>query len=209
MGRAVRRHRSGRWPSFRESLGISPASIQAKDRGGDRRQPVLPMSEWSSVADVVQGRLGTRSEQQRDRLTAAERSSGSDRVEGLLRVFIDTTIQAPSEHSSPRASRRSTPTWRSDSIDEQARVVALRDTRNAPRRAATAPCAACHRRHGDRALSAPRRIAAACSTTTTSIDKTRDLLDRVEAAWVHYKLDLGIDHRADRRGAGHEPEAMG
>jgi ATP-dependent helicase/nuclease subunit A len=26
------------------------------------------------------------------------------------------------------------------------------------------------------------------------IDKTRALLDRVEAAWVHYKLDLGIDH---------------
>ena len=26
------------------------------------------------------------------------------------------------------------------------------------------------------------------------IDKTLDLLTRVEAAWVHYKLDLGIDH---------------
>ena len=26
------------------------------------------------------------------------------------------------------------------------------------------------------------------------IDKSRDLLARVESAWVHYKLDLGIDH---------------
>ena len=26
------------------------------------------------------------------------------------------------------------------------------------------------------------------------IDKTLALLDRVDAAWVHYKLDLGIDH---------------
>jgi ATP-dependent helicase/nuclease subunit A len=26
------------------------------------------------------------------------------------------------------------------------------------------------------------------------IAKTRDMLDRVESAWVHYKLDLGIDH---------------
>ncbi len=26
------------------------------------------------------------------------------------------------------------------------------------------------------------------------IARTRDLLDRVDAAWVHYKLDLGIDH---------------
>ena len=26
------------------------------------------------------------------------------------------------------------------------------------------------------------------------IDKTLDLLDNVDAAWVHYKLDLGIDH---------------
>ena len=26
------------------------------------------------------------------------------------------------------------------------------------------------------------------------IARTRDLLTRVEASWVHYKLDLGIDH---------------
>ena len=26
------------------------------------------------------------------------------------------------------------------------------------------------------------------------IDKALDLLGRVDAAWVHYKLDLGIDH---------------
>src|SRR6185436_3915189 len=26
------------------------------------------------------------------------------------------------------------------------------------------------------------------------VDKARDLLGRVDAAWVHYKLDLGIDH---------------
>ena len=26
------------------------------------------------------------------------------------------------------------------------------------------------------------------------IARTRDLLERVDAAWVHYKLDLGIDH---------------
>ena len=41
------------------------------------------------------------------------------------------------------------------------------------------------------------------------IDKTLALLSRGDAAWVLYKLDRGIDHVLDRRGAGHQSRAMG
>ena len=39
-----------------------------------------------------------------------------------------------------------------------------------------------------------RRTGAACSTIDDLIARTRDLLRNVDARWVHYKLDLGIDH---------------
>ena len=52
-----------------------------------------------------------------------------------------------------------------------------------------------HRRGGDRRATAPRRSAAALLDYDDLIDKTlRAASAAVDAAWVHYKLDRGIDH---------------
>jgi len=41
------------------------------------------------------------------------------------------------------------------------------------------------------------------------IDRTLAMLSRFSSGWVHYKLDRGRRPRADRRGAGHQPQAVG
>jgi ATP-dependent helicase/nuclease subunit A len=117
---------------------------------------------------------------------------GTERVDKYLSVFI-TDKGATRGSIMTAASRKKYPDLAHRLVQEQARVIALRDRRRAAavrdRTAALLTIAveiiARYRAEKDRS---------GLLDYDDLIDKTRALLDRVEAAWVHYKLDLGIDH---------------
>jgi ATP-dependent helicase/nuclease subunit A len=153
--------------------------------------PLLAATEWSTVADAC-AEGSPQDQDQSARLHKAIGAVGSDRVENYLSVFI-TEKGAPRGSIMTAASRKKYPDLAQRLGQEQVRVVALRTRRRAAavrdRTAALLTIAveiiARYRTEKDRS---------GLLDYDDLIDKTRELLDRVDAAWVHYKLDLGIDH---------------
>jgi ATP-dependent helicase/nuclease subunit A len=126
------------------------------------------------------------------RLTAMRTATGAERFTALLSVFCTAEGTAKANIVTKRL-RDKHPGLCTRFIEEQRRVCALLDRR--------------------RAVIARTRTGALLTIASAVISryraekesrglldyddliaKTRDLLSRVSAAWVHYKLDLGIDH---------------
>ena len=118
-------------------------------------------------------------------------AAGAERVEAYLQVFF------ASKHK-PRKRRhqslaKNDPALAQRLTEEQGRLVPLRERRKAvvcrDRSAALITIAdaviARYRAEKDRR---------GLLDYDDLIEKTLALLDKVDAAWVHYKLDLGIDH---------------
>ena len=177
-------------PHLSQSLGVSAASIEEIEReivDG----PLNRVADWSAVADAC-AEGSSQDQDQSARLRRAIDAVGTERVDKYLSVFI-TDKGAARGSIMTAASRKKYPDLAHRLVQEQARVIALRDRRRAAavrdRTAALLKIAveiiARYRAEKDRS---------GLLDYDDLIDKTRALLDRVEAAWVHYKLDLGIDH---------------
>jgi ATP-dependent helicase/nuclease subunit A len=175
-----------------KTLGVDPSddieTVEAEMLSGS----AIAASEWPTLAKVLaQG--GKMDCEQADRFTKLAMLSGSERVESYLDIFCTGA-------NSGRTPRKSIV---SKAIKDAALVERLT---NEQQRA----CALLERR---RALSCRDRSAAILIVAhevleryaaekarrglldyDDLIDKTVDLLRSVDAAWVHYKLDLGIDH---------------
>jgi ATP-dependent helicase/nuclease subunit A len=161
--------------------------VEAEIVGGTH----LPFAQWAGVAGIcAQG--SSNDQRQGQRLTEAAAASGATRLDAYLSVFFSEEDKARKQivtasivRNEPELARRLS--------DEQARLVAL-----------------CEKR---RAILARDRTAALLTIAIEVIDRyaakkdhdglldyddliahTRNMLDRVESTWVHYKLDLGIDH---------------
>ncbi len=173
------------------TLGVDPAMTLAQVEQEVVNSPILPPSEWPAVAAVCQ--TSSKNDQnQGDRLTLAARLSGREQVETYLGVFIGS-------NSKPRANlltqglAKKQPALAQQLLDEQNRVLALRETRNAilcrDRSAAliTVVSEVLKRYSGEK----QRR---GLVDYDDLIDKALGLLRNTDAAWVHFKLDLGIDH---------------
>jgi ATP-dependent helicase/nuclease subunit A len=171
------------------TLGVDPAMTLAQVEQEVVNSPILPPSEWPAVAAVCQ--TSSKNDQnQGDRLTLAARLSGREQVETYLGVFIGS-------NSKPRANLLTQglkqPALAQQLLDEQNRVLALRETRNAilcrDRSAAliTVVSEVLKRYSGEK----QRR---GLVDYDDLIDKALGLLRNTDAAWVHFKLDLGIDH---------------
>jgi ATP-dependent helicase/nuclease subunit A len=153
--------------------------------------PYLPQSSWAAVADVF-STGSNRDREQGSRLHDAISAFGSERVDAYLWVFV-TSEDQPRKWLITSTLARKHPELASRLEQERDRVLALRDRRRAvavrERTTALLTIAdAVIRRY--RAEKERRGLL----DYDDLIDKTRALLDRVDAAWVHYKLDLGIDH---------------
>jgi ATP-dependent helicase/nuclease subunit A len=153
--------------------------------------PNLPKSDWASVADVYC--TGSKRDcGQATQLRKALNAFGTERIEAYLSVFLTgtretrqslMTAKLAGEHAD-LASKLYKEQTRLFLLHAQRRAVAVRD-----RTAALFTIAdAVIRRY--RAEKERRGLL----DYEDLIDKTLALLDRVDAAWVHYKLDLGIDH---------------
>jgi len=153
--------------------------------------PLLPASSWAAVAaDLARG---TKSDQeQAARLQAAARAAGEARAEIYRRVFLTGTGE-PRNRIVTKAIETGNPALADRFLRERERVLALFERRKA---------VACR----DRTAALITVADAVISRYQTEkdrrglldyddlIEKTLALLDKVEAAWVHYKLDRGVDH---------------
>ena len=172
-------------------LGVEPTMTLAQVEQEIVNGPILPPSEWAAVAAICQG-SSVRDQEQGERLTLASRLSDREQVETYLKVFIDTKSQPRSNLLTQRFAKQQ-PGLAQRLLDEQNRVLPLRDLRNAIRcrdRSAALITVASEVLERYRNEKQRRGLV----DYDDLIDKALDLLRSTDAAWVHYKLDLGIDH---------------
>ncbi len=155
------------------------------------QSPILPATEWPAVAAA----LGEGSPSDREKaqlLRFAAEASGDARTEAYVSVFRTDKFTARKQLATKAVEARHPDLVRRlyaeqdrlMKLDERCRAVAARD-RTAALMTIAAAIIGRYRAEKDlRGLVDYDDI----------IDKTLALLSNVEAAWVHYKLDLGIDH---------------
>ncbi len=154
--------------------------------------PFLPFAEWEAVAHALDD--GSKTDRdQATRLRAAARAEGEDRANIYREIFISTTTNRPRERLLTKTIERENSDLSARLRAEQERVLALFERRKA---------VACRERTAAMLVLANRVIRRYDDEKARRglldyddlIEHTLALLERVESAWVHYKLDLGIDH---------------
>ena len=173
------------------TLGIDPADDLAAIHKEIVDGPHLPSSEWAAVATTF--REGSkRDKEQAARLTEALAASDASRPDAYLDVFL-------TDKGEPRASIITGPLARQyPSLEvrleaEKSRLQALVARRRA---------VACRDRT-EALITLAREVIVRYGAEKDRrglldyddlIDKAGAMLDRVDSSWVHYKLDLGLDH---------------
>ncbi len=152
---------------------------------------LIPAADWPLLIEVLEG--GSKSDANHvAALQAAQASAGRERIDNYLKVFCTTEL-APRKNIVTKKLADQHPDWLARLMAEQERVCALlareRSLAARDRTAAlitiAAEVIARYRREKDRR---------ALLDYDDLIDKTLALFARSSAAWVLYKLDLGIDH---------------
>ncbi|HEY2531528.1 MAG TPA: double-strand break repair helicase AddA [Xanthobacteraceae bacterium] len=171
------------------ALAIDPsesrASIEAKVFAGSAIAP----AEWNALAAAL--RQGSKSDaEQARRFGVLQALSASDRVDTYLEIFC-TTEGTPRKSIVTKAIKDARLLERL--VTEQLRLCGLIDRRRAVacRDRSAALLTVTHEVLSRYQLEKERR---GLLDYDDLIDKTLALLHNVDAAWVHYKLDLGIDH---------------
>jgi len=150
--------------------------------------PIAP-SEWLAIAAALE--FGNKSDaEQARRFRALAALSGSERVDTYLEIFCTSEL-APRKSIVTKAikdaglvERLATEQGRVCVLVERRRAVACRERSTALLTVAYEVLSRYRKEKERRGLLDYEDL----------IDKTLDLLRSVDAAWVHYKLDLGIDH---------------
>jgi ATP-dependent helicase/nuclease subunit A len=153
--------------------------------------PHLPVAHWADAAAVFTE--GTKNDQaQAGRLSAALAASGDTRIEGYFSVFLTGDME-PRKSMITRGLADRYPELAERLAAEQNRAVRLLKRRNGvicrDRTAALVAIAVeVIRRYTD------EKERRGLLDYDDLIDKTSRLLTEVDPNWVHYKLDLGLDH---------------
>jgi ATP-dependent helicase/nuclease subunit A len=150
--------------------------------------PFLPSSHWAAVAAILA--QGQKTDQdQAARLRTAFQASGEERAEVYRRVFIGGNGEPRQRIVTGAVDRELADLL----VRERERVVALAERRKA---------VVCRDRTGALITIADAVISRYQAEKDRRgyldyddlIDRTIGLLESIDAAWVHYKLDAGIDH---------------
>ena len=174
-----------------QSLGIEPDDTVDKVEHDLFEGSVIAPSEWPALIAILE-RGSSADQQQAERLTLARTASGTERLMALLAVFCIGDGSARASIVTKRT-QNAHPTLCQCFIEEQKRFCALLDRRRA----------VLTRTRTGALLTLARDVILRYRADKEAhglldyddlIAKTRDLLTNVSAAWVHYKLDLGIDH---------------
>jgi ATP-dependent helicase/nuclease subunit A len=172
-------------------LHVSPAETRAELDAQLTQSPHLPASEWPEIVRTLASG-STNDREQAERLALAASSSEEARADTYRSVFFSDDGE-PRSRLITKALALRDPDLMCRLKAEQERVVALDERRRAvaarDRTAAllTIADAVIARYRAEKDLRGSLDY-------DDLVDKTLALLANVEAAWVHYKLDLGIDH---------------
>jgi ATP-dependent helicase/nuclease subunit A len=172
-------------------LGIGPHDMVDEVEAAMVESPILPASEWAAVAATM--KQGATTDRERaDNLAAAAVAAGTMRVDRYLQVFFNAD-ETPRQRLVTKAVQTNAPGLVERLCEEQKRLVGLVARRRAVRaRERTAALVTV----ADAVLGRYRaeKDRRGLLDYDDLIDKTLALMNKVDAAWVHYKLDLGIDH---------------
>ena len=173
------------------SLGITGSETIEEIEREIVEGPLLPLSEWATVAEVCKAST-SRDQEQCARLTAAARAAGAERVETYLKVFFDTKFE-PRDNCVTQGLAKKFPALAQRLMLEQERLLPLRERRKT---------IACRDRTAALLTIADAVISRYQAEKDRRglldyddlIEKALVLLGEDRAVWVHYKLDRGIDH---------------
>ncbi|MGP0094291.1 MAG: double-strand break repair helicase AddA [Xanthobacteraceae bacterium] len=173
------------------ALGVDPAETKESIEAEFFATPRFSDDEWSwFAAELAQG---SKSDQTvLERIEAARNGSRADRLKSYIDIFCTTELE-PRKSIVTRAIANRHPLLHERLVAEQGRVCALIARRHA---------AACRDRTGalltvaDAVLSRYEKDKQRRGLLDYDdlIDHTLTLFRNTSAAWVLYKLDLGIDH---------------
>jgi len=172
-------------------FGVDPEDTKETLEAQFFSYSLVPASEWPALIEVLES--GSKADTNHiDALMAARSASGRGRIDSYLRVFCTAELE-PRKNIVTKKIAEGHPQWFDRLKAEQDRVCALLAR--------------------ERALAARERTAALITIAAEVIaryasekerrglldyddliDKTLALFHRSSAAWVLYKLDLGIDH---------------
>ena len=171
------------------SLGVDPSDDAAKIEAEYFTHSLIAPSEWSALAKILAAGSKTDIDQAR-RFAGLAALSDAERVVSYLQIFC-TAEGTPRKSIVTKAIKDTALVERL--CREQERICALLERRRA---------VACRDRSAalltiayevlERYLKEKERRG--LLDYDDLIDKALALLGNVDAAWVHYKLDLGIDH---------------
>src|SRR6516165_2551990 len=153
--------------------------------------PLFPASQWAAAAEAL-ARGGKSDQEQARRLDAALAASGAERARSYREIFLTGKLE-PRQQLVTRAIEIDNPRLAERLCGERKRMLALVERRNA---------VACRDRTAALITIADAVIARYQAAKDRRgyldyddlIEKTLALLGEEGAAWVHYKLDQGIDH---------------
>ena len=176
-----------------KTLGVDPAEtiddIEAQYFAG----PFISPADWRTIAAKL-SRGGKSDGEQAARFENLAAQNGSERVETYLDIFFTTgTGRTPRKSIVSKAVGDGDAQLAERLLNEQERVCTLLARRRAVacRDRSAALLIVVHEVLRRYAQEKERR---GLLDYDDLIDKALALLTNVEAAWVHYKLDLGIDH---------------
>jgi ATP-dependent helicase/nuclease subunit A len=173
------------------ALGVKPEETSAQIDAAIVDGPHLPAAEWPSVAALCRA-SSTNDQKQCDRLTSAAGASGSERVREYLSVFLTDKLEKRKTIVTASLARQY-PALAQRLADEQQRlcdlVIRRRAIETRERTAALVTIA-----HEVIARYRAEKIRRGLLDYDDLIDKALHLLAEPRAQWVHYKLDLGVDH---------------
>jgi ATP-dependent helicase/nuclease subunit A len=174
------------------ALGIDVNDDRARVEKDIIEGPHLPLSHWEGVAGTFKADGTPADHKQAERLAAALASSDDERIAHYVSVFL-TQEQKPRDSLITSGLAKKWPDLAEALSAEQARVARLVERRNGiicrDRTAALMTIAVeMIRRYTD------EKERRGLIDYDDLIDKTHRLLAQCDPNWVHYKLDLGLDH---------------
>ena len=172
-------------------LGLDPKDTKESVEAEFFSHSLIPAADWPLLIEVLESG-STNDKKHIAALQAARASSGRDRIDNYLKVFCTATLE-PRKNVVTGAIAKNHPDWLDRLMNEQARVCKLlaRERAIAARDRTSALITIAAEVIARYAAEKDRR---ALLDYDDLIDKTIDLFSRSSAAWVLYKLDLGIDH---------------
>jgi ATP-dependent helicase/nuclease subunit A len=173
------------------TLGVAPDETRETLEQEFFSHSLIPAAEWPELIEILDS--GTVSDKKHiAALEAARNAAGRDRVDNYLKVFCTTELKPRANIVTKKIAEKH-PDWLARLVDEQDRVCKLlaRERAFAARERTKALVTIAAEVIARYKHEKERR---ALLDYDDLIDKALDLFGRSSAAWVLYKLDLGIDH---------------